>query len=100
REVQEPIIDSEGKAIIGNDGMPVMRIRERTRTAVLAIVCCRTAWNQARWAKPDVVPALNPFVGVDLEYEAKPTRPVTHAELLPFVNGADDSGDASIGTPR
>src|SRR5262249_53146543 len=69
REVQEPIINSKGQAIIGNDGMPVMRTRERTRTAVLAIVCCRTAWNQARRAKPDIVPALNPFVGVDLDYE-------------------------------
>ena len=99
RTVQEPVLDSEGKPIIGNNGTPVMHTRERTRTAVLAMVCCRTAWNWARRDKPEVIPTSNPFAGVDMgEYKAKPTRPVTHAELLRFVKAADEDGDSSIGT--
>jgi hypothetical protein len=99
RVVDEPVPDSEGKPIIGNDGTPVMRARERTRTAILAMVCCRTAWNWARRDKPEIIPASNPFAGVDMErYQAKPTRPVTHDELLRFVRAADDDGNASIGT--
>jgi hypothetical protein len=65
---------------------------------VLAIVGCRTAWNCARRDKPEIITASNPFAGVDLQYKAKPTRPVTHAELLRFVKAADEAGDASIGT--
>jgi hypothetical protein len=99
RVVHEPILDGEGKPVIGNDGTPVVRTRERTRTAVLAMVCCRTAWNWARRDKPGIIPASNPFAGVDMgEYRAKPTRPVTHDELLRFVKAADDAGDSSIGT--
>jgi hypothetical protein len=63
------------------------------------MVCCRTAWNWARRDQPEVIPASNPFAGVDMgDYKAKPTRPVTHAELLRFVQAADDAGDNSIGT--
>ena len=99
RTVQEPVLDSEGKPIMGSNGTPVMHARERTRTAVLAMVCCRTAWNWARRDKPEVIPTSNPFAGVDMgEYKAKPTRPVTHAELLRFVKAADEDGDSSIGT--
>jgi hypothetical protein len=98
RIVEEPVFDSEGKPVIGNDGTVMTRMRERTRTAVLAIVCCRTAWNCARRDKPEIIPASNPFAGVDLQYKARPTRPVTHAELLRFVKAADDAGDVSIGT--
>jgi hypothetical protein len=99
RIVQEPILDGVGRPVISNDGTPVMRTRERTRTAVLAMVCCRTAWNWARRDKPEIIPASNPFAGVDMgEYKAKPTRPVTHAELLGFVRAADERGKSSIGT--
>jgi hypothetical protein len=98
RIVEEPVLDSEGKPVVGNEGTVVTRMRERTRTAVLAIVCCRTAWNVARRDKPEIIPASNPFAGVDLQYKPKPTRPVTHAELLRFLKAADDAGDTSIGT--
>jgi hypothetical protein len=98
RIVEEPVLDSDGEPIIGNDGTPVVRMRGRTRTAVLVMACCRTAWNWARRDKPEIIPALNPFTGVDLQYKAIPTRPVTHAELLRFVKAADDAGDFSIGT--
>jgi hypothetical protein len=99
RVVHEPVLDEEGKPIIGNDGTPVTYERERTRTAVLSMVCCRTAWNWARRDKPEIIPASNPFAGVDMgDYQAKSTRPVTHDELLRFVAAADDAGDSSIGT--
>jgi hypothetical protein len=35
---------------------------------------------------------------MELKHKAKPTRPVTHAELLRFVEAADDAGEASLGT--
>jgi hypothetical protein len=98
RVVEEPVLGSDGEPFIGDDGKPVIRMRERTRTALLAMVCCRTAWNWARRAKPEIIPALNPFMGVDLQYNPSPTRPVTHAELLRFVKAADEAGDQSIGT--
>jgi hypothetical protein len=98
RAVQEPVVDSHGQPVIGADGKPLFQARERTRTALLAMVCCRTAWNWARRAKPEIIPGLNPFVGVDLQYKASPTRAVTHAELLRFVRAADGAGDPSIGT--
>lgn len=98
RVVEEPVFDSEGNPVIGSDGKAVTHDRERTRTAVLAIVCCRTAWNCARRDKPEVIPSSNPFSGVDLQYKAKATRPVGHAELLRFVKAADEAGDTSIGT--
>jgi hypothetical protein len=99
RAVLEPVLDSERKPIIGNDNTPILRSRERTRTAVLAMVCCRTAWNWARRYKPEIIPLSNPFAGVDMgEYKAKSTRAVTHDELLRFVKAADNAGESSIGT--
>jgi Phage integrase family len=98
RQVRAPVLDNDGRPIIGEDGKPMVRTRERARTALLAMVCCRTAWNWARRAKPEIIPSLNPFVGVDLQYTASPTRPVTHAELLRFVKAADEAGEPSIGT--
>jgi len=68
------------------------------RTAVLTMRVCQRAWNVARRDKPVTVPALNPFEKMGLSYKAKPTRPVTHAELLRVVRAADASGDPSIGT--
>ena len=71
---------------------------ERTRTAVLAMKVCQRAWNVAWRDKPGEVPAINPFAKMDLEYEAKLTRPVSHAELVKFVEAADKEGESSIGT--
>lgn len=45
-----------------------------------------------------MIPAANPFAGIELQYKPKQTRPVTHAELLRFVKAADETGDSSIGT--
>ena len=98
RLVEEFVLDGDGQSVISDDGKPLMRTRERTRTALLSIVCCRTAWNWARRAKPEIIPSLNPFAGVDMQYKASPTRPVTHAELLRFVKAADEVGEPSIGT--
>lgn len=71
---------------------------ERTRTAVLAMRVCQRAWNVAWRDKPGAVPAINPFAKMDLEYAAKITRPVSHAELVKFVEAADKTGESSIGT--
>jgi hypothetical protein len=35
---------------------------------------------------------------MELSYEPRPTRPVTHDELISFVNAADEAGENSLGT--
>jgi len=59
---------------------------------------CQRAWNVAWRDKAGQVPNINPFTKMDLEYEAKVTRPVSHAELVKFVEAADQAGELSIGT--
>jgi integrase len=71
---------------------------ERVRTAILCVTVCKRAWNVARRSKQTLVPSLNPFHEMELEYRPKPTRAVTHAELLRFVKAADEEGESSIGT--
>lgn len=71
---------------------------ERTRTAILAMRVCQRAWNLARRAKPNLVPASNPLEKMGLSYTAKPTRPVSYDELCRFVAAADAAGEQSIGT--
>ena len=71
---------------------------ERVRTAILSVTVCKRAWNVARRSKPSLVPSLNPLQKMELEYRPKPTRAVTHAELLRFVKAADAEGESSIGT--
>jgi hypothetical protein len=71
---------------------------ERVRTAVLAVTVCKRAWNIARRDKPKIVPWENPFDKMELSYVPKPTRPVTHDELIRFVKAADDAGESSLGT--
>jgi integrase len=71
---------------------------ERVRTAVLAVTVCKRAWNIARRDKPKIVPWENPFDKMELSYEPKPTRPVTHDELIRVVKAADDAGERSLGT--
>ena len=71
---------------------------QRVRTAILAVTVCKRAWNVARRNKPALVPSLNPFYRMELGYHPQPTRAVTHAELLRFVQAADQEGQSSIGT--
>jgi hypothetical protein len=71
---------------------------ERVRTALLCVTVCKRAWNVARRDKPKIVPWENPFDKMELSYEPKPTRPVTHDELLRFVIAADEAGEGSLGT--
>lgn len=72
----------------------------RTRTAVLAMRVCQSAWNVAWRDKPSLVSAINPFTKMDLEYKAKITRPVSHAELVKFVEAADKAGKRPSARPR
>ena len=71
---------------------------ERVRTAVLAVTVCKRAWNVARRDKPKLVPWENPFDKMELSYDPRPTRHVTHAELERFVRAADEAGESSLGT--
>lgn len=70
----------------------------RQRSAILAMVVCKAAWNAARRAEPKVILAENPFIDMLLSHRPKRTRPVKHDELVRFVAAADAKGFASIGT--
>jgi hypothetical protein len=71
---------------------------DRIRTAVLSVTVCKRAWNVARRDKPKIVPWENPFQKMEISYDPKTTRPVTHDELNLFVKAADEKGERSIGT--
>ena len=45
-----------------------------------------------------MVPWENPFDKMELSYDPRPTRPVTHAELERLVPAADEAGESSLGT--
>ena len=71
---------------------------KRVRSAVLSVTVCKRAWNVARRNKPKIVPFENPFDKMELSYNPKPTRPVTHDELVQIVKAADEAGEDSLGT--
>ena len=80
------------KLKIGPDGTP------RNRSALLSISVSKLAWNVVHRNKPAIVPEVNPFKGVDIDYEPKHNRAATLAEVMQFVRGADEDGTLSIGT--
>jgi hypothetical protein len=78
-----------------------LRIRNgvsRDRSAMLSMTVCKLAWDVAHRVHPTVVPASNPFKGVDIEYEPKQNRPATLEQLRQFVRAADEDGTSSLGT--
>ena len=70
----------------------------RDRSALLSMTVCKLAWEVAHRVHPSVVPAANPFKGVDIEYEPKQNRPATLEQLMQFVRAADQDGTPSLGT--
>lgn len=64
-----------------------------TRQAELAVTVCGIAWRIARRKKPDLIPELNPFEGVDRQKrERQETEPATYEELISFCEVAVDLG--------
>jgi hypothetical protein len=80
------------KLKVGSDGKP------RHRSALLAMTVCKLAWKVAQRNHPTVVPATNPFTGIDVEYEPKQNRAATVDQLRQFVRAADEDGTPSLGT--
>lgn len=80
------------KLKVGTDGEP------RHRSALLAMTVCKLAWNVAQRNHPSIVPAANPFKGLEVEYEPKQNRAAKLAELMQFVQAADADGTPSLGT--
>jgi hypothetical protein len=70
----------------------------RLRTAGLAMTISKLAWDVARRAHSALIPALNPFEGVNVAYKRKVTRAATSRELALFVAAADVDGSTSLGT--
>ena len=70
----------------------------RDRSALLSMTVCKLAWDIAHRVHPHMVPAANPFKGVDVEYEPKQNRAATLQDLMQFVRAADEDGTPSLGT--
>ena len=70
----------------------------RDRSALLSMTICKLAWDVAHRVHPSLVPAANPFKGVDIEYEPNQNRPATLEQLMQFVRAADEDGTPSLGT--
>jgi hypothetical protein len=80
------------KLKVGKNGKP------RHRSALLAVTVSKLAWAVASRAHPTVMPAGNPFKGLEIEYDPKKNRSATLAELGIFVAAADADGSPSLGT--
>ena len=80
------------KLKVGPDGKP------RHRSALLDMTVCKLAWKVAHRNHPTIVPATNPFKGIEVEYESKQNRAANLAELVQFVRTADEDGSRSLGT--
>jgi hypothetical protein len=72
--------------------------KTRHRSALLSMTVCKRAWDVAHRAHPSVVPAANPFKGLEIEYEPKQNRAATLDELTQFVRATDADGTPSLGT--
>jgi hypothetical protein len=72
--------------------------KQRHRSALLAMTVCTLAWKVAQRNHPTIIPAANPFKGIDVEYEPKQNRAAKLAQLMQFVRAADEDGTPSLGT--
>lgn len=70
----------------------------RHRSALLAMTVSKLAWAVASRVHPTVMPAGNPFKGIEIEYDPKKNRSATLTELACFVAAADADGSPSLGT--
>jgi hypothetical protein len=72
--------------------------KRRDRSALLSMTVCKIAWNVAHRNHATLVPASNPFKGLEIEYQPKQNKAATLAQLVQFVQTADEDGSASLGT--
>jgi hypothetical protein len=96
---REPVLDSNGAAVVGDDGTPLVRKTPRLRRAQEVMKACRRAWNVAYRSEPGVVPHINPFQNAEVEApKSGRTVPATWDQTLAFVKACDQTGSWSIGT--
>lgn len=79
----------EGAATSG-EGQP------RPKEAQAMIVCLKTAWKRVQRTHRSIVPAENPFVGVDTKYKKQRKHKSSHSLLLQYEAAALDLGYLSI----
>jgi hypothetical protein len=72
--------------------------KPRHRSALLSMQVCKVAWSIALRAHPTIMPPVNPFAKLEIEYEPKKNRASTLEELNAFVAAADADGSPSLGT--
>ena len=68
------------------------RARGLTRQANYAMDTARTMWKRVGRLNTRLVPAVNPFEGLEMGYRKKETVPATWAELLAFADKAEEMG--------
>src|SRR3954453_13214605 len=72
--------------------------KPRHRSALLSMAVCKIAWSIALRSHPTIIPPVNPFAKLEVEYDPKKNRASTLEELNTFVAAADADGSASLGT--
>lgn len=78
-ELDAPTVDLVyGRLLVDEKG------RERRRVTNHVMAVCRRAWRIAQRARPDLLPAENPFEAMDLDLSASETQPATYEQLLAF----------------
>lgn len=82
------LIDTEVVDIVYD----TLRSSGLTRQANYAIDTARTMWKRIGRKQKRLVPALNPFEGLEMGYKKKETTPATWDELLAFVDAAEEMG--------
>jgi hypothetical protein len=78
------------KLLVREDGT------ERRTSINNAMRSCRRAWNVARRAKPELVPAANPFSRMGLEDRYEETTPATFEQYQMFRKAAVENGRKSL----
>jgi hypothetical protein len=81
-------VDADGNAVE----------RERRTTANHAMKSCRRAWNIAFRLHPGIVPHVNPFAAMGLEFSSKETPTANYEELQTFRATAKNMGLHSLAT--
>jgi hypothetical protein len=73
------------------------RVVRRLRQANVCMIRMARAWDTVQRLYPNVVPANNPFRGLDLEHGHRTTRPATRAEAYALHAALVAAGEPHLG---
>lgn len=72
------------------------RVEKRLRTANLAIACYARAWDVVQRLYPNVVPAENPFRGIETDHSKGTTRPASREEAYALHDALVAAGELHL----